>query len=210
MRFERIRLMDFRNLKALEAGFGERAEFICGPNGQGKTNLLEALGFVTSLRSFRTTDPKSLIRWEAVGREAGLYFDIDHEERGATTLEIRLQAGSKKILVDGEPVRRMGEIIGLFPTVTFSSHDIQILRGGPALRRRFMDMVPISSGLEIAECLAQGRCWRGGGPSVRGGSDRGRVGVDLFEGHAVAGIQTPFRDGLHDHFWRGGGPRTCL
>ncbi len=141
MRFERIRLMDFRNLKALEAGFGERAEFICGPNGQGKTNLLEALGFVTSLRSFRTTDPKSLIRWEAAGREAGLYFDIDHEERGATTLEIRLQAGSKKILVDGEPVRRMGEIIGLFPTVTFSSHDIQILRGGPALRRRFMDMV---------------------------------------------------------------------
>lgn len=141
MRFERIRLMDFRNLSQLEVAFGEQAEFICGSNGQGKTNLLEALGFVTSLRSFRTTEARSLIRWEAQTREAGLFFEIGHEERGPTTLEIRLQAGGKKILVDGEPVRRMAEIIGLFPTVTFSSHDIQLLRGGPALRRRFLDMV---------------------------------------------------------------------
>lgn len=141
MRFKKIRLRDFRNLVGLQADFGQPAEFICGRNGQGKTNLLEALGFVTSLRSFRTTEARSLIRWEAEGREAGLFFEIDHEERGPTTLEIRLQAGSKNILVDGEPVRRMAEIIGLFPTVTFSSHDIQILRGGPALRRRFMDMV---------------------------------------------------------------------
>lgn len=141
MRFERVRLKDFRNLKSLEASFGEPSEFICGRNGQGKTNLLEALGFVTSLRSFRSTDLRTLIRWESSDGEAGLFYEIEHEERGPTTLEIRFRSGSKQILIDDEPARRMSDILGLFPTVTFSSHDIQILRGGPALRRRFLDML---------------------------------------------------------------------
>jgi DNA replication and repair protein RecF len=141
MRFIELRARDFRNFPALEAAFPEGAQFIRGDNGQGKTNLLEALGLVTSLRSFRTTEVPALVRWEARPREAALFYRIKHEQLGPTTLELRLQPGTKQVLLDGNPVRRMAEILGLFPTITFSSHDIQLLRGGPALRRRFMDMM---------------------------------------------------------------------
>ena len=141
MRFRKIRAFNFRNFDLLEAEFPTGAQFIRGGNGQGKTNLLEALGLVTSLRSFRTSDMPSLIRWQAQPRQAALLFEIEHEQLGSTHLEIRLRAGSRQILLDGAPVQRLGEIIGTFPTITFSSHDIQILRGAPTLRRRFMDMM---------------------------------------------------------------------
>jgi len=140
MRFQAIRAVDFRNLEQLAAAFPDGAQFVSGNNGQGKTNLLEALGLVTSLRSFRTTETGALIRWEAPAREAALVYEIEHGELGATTLEIRLRPGAKQVLLDGVPVRTMGEIIGRFPTICFSSQDIQLLRAGPALRRRFMDM----------------------------------------------------------------------
>lgn len=141
MRFQSIRAHAFRNFHQLEAAFPGRAHFVCGGNGQGKTNLLEALGLVTSLRSFRTNEIPALIRWEAHPREAVLLYEINHETLGETRLELRLRPGFKKVLLDGNPVRKLGDILGYFPTITFSSQDIQILRGSPALRRRFMDMM---------------------------------------------------------------------
>jgi DNA replication and repair protein RecF len=141
MRFRNIRARAFRNFSFLEAAFPEGPQFIHGANGQGKTNFLEALGLVTSLRSFRTTETAALIQWDAQPPEAVLLFELEHEQRGETILEIRFRARSKQILLDGNPVRRMHEILGLFPTITFSSQDIQILRGAPALRRRLMDLM---------------------------------------------------------------------
>ena len=141
MRFNQVRALNFRNFSLLEARFSAGSQFICGGNGQGKTNLLEALGLVTSLRSFRTTEIPAMIRWEAHPREAHLVFDLTHEQMGETVLEIRLRSGSKQVLLDGNPVRSLNEIMGLFPTIIFSSQDIQILRGSPAIRRRLMDMM---------------------------------------------------------------------
>lgn len=141
MRFHGFRTLNFRNFSLLQVTFPPGNHFIRGRNGQGKTNLLEALGFATSLRSFRTTETTALLRWDARPRQATLVYEVEHPAMGETVLEIQLQAGLKRVLLDGNPVRRLGEIIGQFPTVTFSSHDIQILRGSPALRRRVMDMM---------------------------------------------------------------------
>jgi len=141
MRFETVRAVNFRNFSQIEVNFPAGAQFICGGNGQGKTNLLEALGLVTTLRSFRTSDIHSMINWDARPREAVLVYEIKHERYGDCVLEVHLRTGSKKVLLDGNPVRRLGEIIGDFPTITFSSNDIQFLRGGPTLRRRLMDMM---------------------------------------------------------------------
>lgn len=141
MRFKSIRARQFRNFAFLEATFPAGSQFIEGDNGQGKTNLLEALGLVTSLRSFRTSENAALVRWKTLPQEALLLYELEHEQLGETTLELRIQPGSKRILLDGNPVRRMSEILGSFPTITFSSQDIQILRGAPSLRRRLMDMM---------------------------------------------------------------------
>ncbi len=141
MRFETVRILNFRNFVRMEAMLPGTAQFICGSNGQGKTNFLEALGLVTSLRSFRTSEIPNLIHWDAQPREAALVYELSHERYGETVLEIRLRPGAKQVLVDGQPVRRLGDFIGDFPTITFSSQDIQILRGTPALRRRMMDLM---------------------------------------------------------------------
>jgi DNA replication and repair protein RecF len=141
MRFQGFRAVNFRNFEQIGANFPAGAQFICGRNGQGKTNLLEALGYVTSLRSFRISETSALIRWEAQPRETAMVYDIDHDNLGQTTLEIRLKPGSKQVFLDGSPVRKLSEILGYFPTITFSSQDIQILRGSPSLRRRMMDMM---------------------------------------------------------------------
>jgi DNA replication and repair protein RecF len=70
-----------------------------------------------------------------------LVYKIEHDELGETTLEIRLRPGGKDVFLDGNAVKRLGEILGIFPTITFSSQDIQILRGTPSLRRRVMDLM---------------------------------------------------------------------
>lgn len=141
MHFQQLRVRDFRNFSQLEAAFPDNPVFVLGDNGQGKTNLLEALSLVTSLRSFRTQDSSALLRWGSEPPEARLFFVMEHESLGSTELEIHLRNGSKRILLDGEPVRTLGEILGFFPTVTFSSQDIQLLRGAPGLRRRMVDLM---------------------------------------------------------------------
>jgi len=141
MRFHRVRAANFRNFALLESVFPEGAQFICGRNGQGKTNLLEALSLVTSLRSFRTSEIPALIRWDSQPRECILVYEIEHEQLGETVLEVRLRPGSKQVFMDGNPVRKLSDILGTFPTITFSSQDIQILRGSPGLRRRMMDLM---------------------------------------------------------------------
>ncbi len=139
MRFLSLTMQNFRSASLAEIAFPKgKASFFCGPNGQGKTNLLEALGFVTALRSFRTTERSALIRWGQ--REAALRFAIAHERLGETTITIRINSSGLDIQLDGERLTRYGDLIGRFPTVVLSSQDIQLLRGAPQLRRRFLDM----------------------------------------------------------------------
>lgn len=137
MRLRRITLQHFRNISLAELAFDGRQQFFVGDNGQGKTNLLEAAGFVSALRSFRTTDSRVLI---AHGQaEAALACEFEHERLGVTKLVIKLRPGGKEVWCDGEKVTRLGDYLGRFPTVVFSSQDQQLVRGAPGLRRRWMD-----------------------------------------------------------------------
>jgi DNA replication and repair protein RecF len=137
MRLRRITLQHFRNVPLAELTFAGTQQFFVGANGQGKTNLLEAVGFVSALRSFRTTDTRLLI---AHGQpEAALACEFDHERFGVTKLVIKLRAGGKEVWCDGEKVTRLGDYLGRLPTVVFSSQDQQLVRGAPGLRRRWLD-----------------------------------------------------------------------
>lgn len=138
MRLRRLTLQNLRNIPFAEFSFTGRQQFFVGRNGQGKTNLLEAVGFVTALRSFRTADASLLI---AQGKKEGaLAADFEHEKFGPGRVVITLRPGGKEVSCDGERITRLADFLGRFPTVVFSSQDQQLVRGAPALRRRWVDL----------------------------------------------------------------------
>ncbi len=138
MRIQAIGLQHFRNVTAARLEFSGRLQFFLGPNGQGKTNLLEAAGFVTALRSFRSADHSSLIQQGS--KEAAIACDVEHDHEGASQLTISFKSGAKTAWLDGNKINRLGDIIGKFPSVVFSSQDQQLVRGAPAGRRRWLDL----------------------------------------------------------------------
>jgi DNA replication and repair protein RecF len=138
MRIRHLALQHFRNLELTRLELGGGRLFLLGPNGMGKTNFLEALGFITALRSFRSSESRVLI---AQGQgEATLVFELEHERQGATRLQITLRGDGKEVTVDETRVGRLADFVGLFPTVVFSSQDHQLIRGAPGGRRRWLDL----------------------------------------------------------------------
>jgi len=138
MRFRAVTLQDFRNLPLVRVALAGRRTFLCGANAQGKTNFLEALGYVTALRSFRGADARALIGLDRP--QAGLAFTVEHERFGESRLTVTLTADGRDVMWEQGKVTRLADFIGKFPTVVFSSQDGQSLRGAPALRRRWLDL----------------------------------------------------------------------
>ncbi len=138
MIIRKLTLRDFRNVPHAALSFTGRRQFLCGANGQGKSNLLEAAGFLTALRSFRAPDSRNLIMHERP--EAGLGFMVEFENLGPERLAIKIRRDGKELWYDKKRVTRLADHIGRFPTVVFSSQDLQLIRGAPALRRRWLDL----------------------------------------------------------------------
>ncbi|MGJ3241577.1 MAG: DNA replication/repair protein RecF [Opitutales bacterium] len=139
MYLQAVRLRHFRNIGEAFLRFSGEHQFFVGPNGQGKSNLLEAIAFLTALRSFRTRKRTFLIREGQPAAE--MAFSLEHEIQGETEIVMRLGKRGLDVDVDGEPQRRFGDYIGVFPTVVLASQDIQVLRGAPGARRRFFDLL---------------------------------------------------------------------
>jgi DNA replication and repair protein RecF len=138
MRLRKLTLRHFRNLGFAALEFSGRQQFLVGANGQGKTNLLEAVGFLTALRSFRATNSRHLI---GHGQStAAIACTLDHEVQSETQVTIKLHHDSKELWCDQARVTRLAEYLGKFPTVVFSSQDMQLVRGSPAGRRRWLDL----------------------------------------------------------------------
>lgn len=138
MHLRKLTLRHFRNVGFAALELAGRQHFLIGRNGQGKTNLLEAAGLVTALRSFRTTDNKLLI---GHGQHcAALAFVIEHERQGETHVTIKLHREGKELWSDQARVTKLADHLGRFPTVVFSSQDMHLVRGSPAHRRRWLDL----------------------------------------------------------------------
>jgi DNA replication and repair protein RecF len=138
MRLRSLTLRQFRNVGDAALAFAGRQQFLVGANGQGKTNLLEAAGFLTALRSFRTTDGRLLIGHGQA--EASIVAEVEHEREGDARIAIRLGRDGRELWCDQERVTRLADHLGRFPTVVFSSQDQQLVRGAPAGRRRWLDL----------------------------------------------------------------------
>ena len=138
MLITKLTLSQFRNVPLASLDFSGRRQFFVGSNGQGKSNLLEAIGCLTALRSFRTADSKVLVR--SGEAEAGIACTVEREGGGAERVLIKIRRDGKELWYGDTRVARLADHVGRYPTVVFSSQDLQLIRGAPALRRRWLDL----------------------------------------------------------------------
>ena len=138
MNLNELRLRDFRNYEELELKCDPGVNLIVGNNAQGKTNLLEAIGYVGSGRSFRAQKTAEMIRFGAD------FADIEAQVRAQDrdqTLRFVLFSGSRprQIWRNGAKKKSAAEISGVLPTVLFCPEDLMVLKTGAAQRRRLGD-----------------------------------------------------------------------
>lgn len=140
----RIRLQNFRNFEDEVVALPKAGAAVTGANAQGKTNLLEAIYYLTMFRSFRGARDEQLVRFGAdVLRVEARAAD---ETGSETTVAAAFQrgaagtAGTKRVSVNGAAVPRLADAVGRLPAVIFTGTDVEMVRGGPALRRRFLDV----------------------------------------------------------------------
>lgn len=138
MRIRELRLQNYRNYASLALTPDEGLCVLTGDNAAGKTNVLEALFLCALGRSHRTTRDAELIRTGAEGAVVRLALDT----RGGTReIACRIAPGERKrISIDGAQLSRSGELLGCLNVVMFAPEDLMLVKGGPAERRRFLDM----------------------------------------------------------------------
>jgi DNA replication and repair protein RecF len=138
VRIRSLRAVGWRNLAPLELDFDPAAHLTVffGDNGQGKTNVLEALYYLGSLRSFRTSHAADLIQHGAA--QTRIAASVQHREL-VRQIEARVAVGGRSVVLDGKPVRRLGGALGVVRVVLFVPEDLLLPRGTPAARRRFLD-----------------------------------------------------------------------
>ena len=132
----RIALTGFRNYDFETAEFDAGTNVICGPNAQGKTNLLEAVYLLAMGRSFRTRFDKELVGFDSDG--ADILADVTSHGR-EQTINIRLTPGKPKRILVNAVRKNAGELSDTVNTVLFCPDDLNLIKEGAAVRRRLMD-----------------------------------------------------------------------
>ena len=134
-----ISLRDFRNLARLDLGFPGAGAVIVGENGQGKSNLLEAIYYLHLLRSVRGARDVDVVRFGALGfhisarTSGGVYHEL--------TAGFERQGRRKRVKLDGGEPPRLSEALGALPCVLFSPADVDLVAGAPSARRRYLDIL---------------------------------------------------------------------
>jgi DNA replication and repair protein RecF len=161
-----VRLRDFRSYASARAPIGERLTVVYGPNGAGKSNLLEAICFGCLTRSPRTRNDRELIRFGAAAARVVLALNDEREQPhelsvGFGAIE-QPRALEKRIRFDGAKVERLEEVPDRPLTIVFVPDRLELVNGGPAVRRHHVDHlvaalwpVRMSNRADYARALAQ-------------------------------------------------------
>lgn len=131
-----LELKNFRNYSGLKIKLSPGMNIFFGQNAQGKTNLLEAISLLCLGRSFRTRKDAELIQW---GAEAAFVRGIFFADGMEDVIEIGIGDGQKKFKQNGREVKG-NALFSLVPVVSFAPDDLQLIKGGPQLRRDFLDL----------------------------------------------------------------------
>ena len=133
-----LALKQYRSYERLGLHFDDGINILQGQNAAGKTNILEAIGFLSFGKSFRTTKDIECIR---DGENTAYIKGTVKKAEGELSIEAQLsRTGAKSLKVNAQPIRRMGDLFGNFIAVIFAPEDLKVLKESPSLRRRFMDM----------------------------------------------------------------------
>ncbi|RUO26977.1 DNA replication/repair protein RecF [Aliidiomarina minuta] len=140
MRFERLNIEHFRNFSGAQLEMAPQVNIICGPNGSGKTSFLEAVYCLGFGRSFRTHQIRQLVKDEqdAFTLFAQLQSDSDEPETHKIGYR-RFRNGDTQIKVDGDKAAKFASLARLVPVQLITPESVELITGGPKLRRQFMD-----------------------------------------------------------------------
>src|SRR3954447_13394303 len=189
MHVRHLSVTDFRSYPQAELALEPGVTALVGPNGQGKTNLVEALGYLATLGSHRVATDAPLVR---AGAERAVVRAAVVRDGRETRVEVEISPGkSNRARLGGAPVPRAREILGTLRTVLFAPEDLAIVRGDPGERRRFLDELVVARAPRLAGVRAdyervlkqRAALLKSAGGSR--GSDRSSIGatLDVWDGH---------------------------
>ena len=137
MYLRRLWLTDFRGYREADVSFAPGLTAVVGPNGQGKTNLLEAIGYLATLSSFRGAPTDALIR---AGAERAIVRAEGEREGRQLLLEAELSAnGRNRAQLNRQPLKRARDLLGALRVTVFSPDDLTLVKGSPGDRRAYLD-----------------------------------------------------------------------
>lgn len=140
MRLHTLRLYAFRAHAETQVTFAPGVNLLHGPNGAGKTNILESIHYLCLSKSFITSQDAYALRKKCP------FFEIEGLFEGERRRELKIRLAfvpgeGKRVLVNGAPLERMADLVGMVPVVVFSPEDQALTVGGPDERRRFLDNI---------------------------------------------------------------------
>src|SRR2546425_11296707 len=137
MHLAHLRLRDFRNYARLDVDFAPGFHLLLGDNAQGKTNVLEAIYLIATLRSFRGVGGAQMVRHGQKGYFVGgkVIAQGEHETK------MYWSSQERSLSLDGRPVRKLTDYLGVLRTVVFCTEDLLLIKGTASGRRRFLDLL---------------------------------------------------------------------
>lgn len=184
-----LQVTDFRSWEHADLAFGPGVSVLVGPNGQGKTNLVEALGYMATLGSHRVATDAPLVRHGA--SRAVVRAAVVNESR-ELLVELEITTGqANRARINRSPVPRPRDVLGILRTVLFAPEDLALVRGDPSERRRFLDEMlvlrtPRYAGVrsDYERVLKQrGALLKSAGAARRAGRSADISTLDVWDGH---------------------------
>jgi DNA replication and repair protein RecF len=150
VRLDKLWLTDFRSYESAELALAPGLTAILGDNGRGKSNLLEAVGWLATLESFRGAPADALVRSGA--ERAILRAEGRVEADGADGVDGRLAlieaelvaSGRNRVQVNRQPLQRTRDLLGVLRVTVFTPDDLELVKGGPGGRRRYLDQTLVA------------------------------------------------------------------
>ena len=137
MHLSQLSLVDFRSYAGLDLEFEPGVCVLVGPNGQGKTNVVEAVGYLATHASHRVAQDVPLVR---IGAQRAVIRGVVHNEDRSVLLELEINPGkSNRVRVNRNPAAKPRDALGYLRTVLFAPEDLALVKGDPANRRQFLD-----------------------------------------------------------------------